>query len=150
MIKRMNAADYKTAEELLRLQLPAYQVEAEIIGYEDLPPLRDTVESLMHCEETFFGYFIDQELCGAISFKTEKEEIDIHRLIVHPNHFRKGIAQKLLDFVIEDQKDMKSIIVSTGTKNKPAVHFYQKNGFSPVKETVINPSLSITLFKREQ
>lgn len=149
MIKRMNASDYKTAEEILRLQLPSYQAEAEIIGYGDLPPLRDTAESLMRCNETFFGYFTGQELCGAISFKVEEDEIDIHRLIVHPNHFKKGIAQKLFDFMIKDQKEIKSIIVSTGTKNKPAVEFYLKNGFSPVKETVVNPSLSITLFKRD-
>lgn len=37
MIKEINIKDRKAAEQVLSVQLPAYKIEAEIIGYPDLP-----------------------------------------------------------------------------------------------------------------
>lgn len=56
----------KNAEDILNLQIPSYQVEAEIIGSYDIPPLKDTVDTLQSCGETFFGYYDNEALCGAI------------------------------------------------------------------------------------
>ncbi|MFT4414331.1 GNAT family N-acetyltransferase [Fredinandcohnia humi] len=147
MIKDIDITDQKTAEAVLHVQIPSYKVEAEIIGFYDIPPLKDTVTTLRHCEESFFGYYIQNELCGVISFKTENDFIDIHRLVVHPNHFRKGIAQKLLDY-IESIEGYAGIKVATGSKNKPAVKFYQKNGFQMVKQIMVNEHLTLSLFEK--
>jgi GNAT superfamily N-acetyltransferase len=40
--------------------------------------------------------------------------MDIHRLMVHPKHFRKGIAKLLLEFIESNEEDIETIIVSTG------------------------------------
>lgn len=148
MIKQFDIRLPKNAEKLLEIQMPAYKVEAEIIGYDDIPPLKDTVNTLKQCGETFFGYYINEELCAAISLKVIDNEVDIHRLIVHPDHFRKGIAQKLLTF-IERQFDKRIIIVATGSKNKPAITLYKKNGFRITKEVQINEHLSLTYFEKK-
>ena len=92
MIKIIDISDSKNAEDVINIQIPSYKVEAEIIGYYDIPPLKDTIDTLQQSGETFFGYYENEELCGAISIKVE-DDVDIHRLIAHPNHFRKGIAQ---------------------------------------------------------
>jgi ribosomal protein S18 acetylase RimI-like enzyme len=147
MIKKINIKDRNAAEQVLGVQLPAYKIEAEIIGYPDLPPLKDTANTLQITGETFFGYFIGEELCGAVSFKQEKGVLDIHRLIVHPEYFRKGIAQKLLNY-IERRPMIKKMIVTTGAKNTPAVAFYLKNGFKEVKKIDVNKSLTITAFEK--
>ena len=148
MIKQFDIRLPINAEKLLEIQMPAYKVEAEIIGYDDIPPLKDTVNTLKQCEETFFGYYINEELCAAISVKVIDNEVDIHRLIVHPDHFRKGIAQKLLTF-IERQFDKRIIIVATGSKNKPAITLYKKNGFRITKEIQVNEHLSLTYFEKK-
>lgn len=148
MIKQFDIGLPKNAEKLLEIQMPAYKVEAEIIGYNDIPPLKDTVNTLKECRETFFGYYINEELCAAISVKVIDNEVDIHRLIVHPDHFRKGIAQKLLTF-IERQFDKRIIIVATGSKNKPAITLYKKNGFRITKEVQVNEHLSLTYFEKK-
>lgn len=148
MIKQFDIRLPKNAEKLLEIQMPAYKVEAEIIGYDDIPPLKDTVNTLKQCGETFFGYYINEELCAAISLKVIDNEVDIHRLIVHPDHFRKGIAQKLLTF-IERQFDKRIIIVATGSKNKPAITLYKKNGFRITKEVQVNEHLSLTYFEKK-
>ena len=149
MIKKIDITNHKLAEEVFNIQILSYKVEAEIIGFHDIPPLRDTVESLQQCGETFYGYYSNGWLCGVVSIKTDKCVIDIHRLMVHPNHFRKGIAKKLLNFVEGNKEKFKTIIVSTGTKNEPAVAFYLKNGFSKTGEERVTERLSLTSFKKE-
>ncbi|MBE4907501.1 GNAT family N-acetyltransferase [Bacillus luteolus] len=136
------------AKAVLDVQIPAYQVEAEIIQFYDLPPLKDTVESLTQCGETFIGFYIDGELCGVISYKIENTVIDIHRLVVHPRHFRKGIAKGLLEFVESSFNASYSLTVSTGAKNSPAITFYNKNGFTKTKEIPITEGLTIACFRK--
>ena len=148
MIKKIDITNPKLAEEVLNIQIPSYNVEAEILDFYELPPLKDTVETLQQCEETFFGYYVNEELCGVISMKVDKGIIDIHRLMVHPKHFRKGIAKILLNFVESNIEDSKTLIVSTGSKNIPAVTFYLKNGFIQTEETRLGEHLSLTSFKK--
>nr|WP_203362808.1 GNAT family N-acetyltransferase [Bacillus sp. REN10] len=150
MIKELDITNQKIAEEVLKIQLLSYKVEAEIIGFFELPPLKDTVKTLQQCGETFFGYFVNNELCGAISIKkAEKNIIDIHRLLVHPKHFRKGIAEKLLT-IIERNREAEKVIVSTGSKNTPAVRFYLKHGFQIVEERKVNEHLFLTHFEKKR
>jgi ribosomal protein S18 acetylase RimI-like enzyme len=149
LIKLIDISNRNNAKEVLSIQIPSYEVEAKIIGYYEIPPLKDTVDTLQKCEETFFGYYENTELCGAISLKVVDDNIvDIHRLIVHPNHFRKGIAQLLLNFVISNF-DVKKVEVATGSKNTPAVNFYIKNGFEKTKEVTVNEQLSLTFFEKK-
>lgn len=148
MIKIIDISNRKLAEDVLNVQIPSYKVEAEIIDSNEIPPLKDTVYTLQHCEETFIGYYENEELCGAISIKVVDREVDIHRLIVHPNHFRKGIAQLLLNF-IESKFEVETIRVATGFKNEPAVSFYKKNGFQNIKEVMVNEQLSLTYFEKK-
>ncbi|MGE7624906.1 GNAT family N-acetyltransferase [Viridibacillus sp. NPDC096237] len=149
MIKKIDITNLKNAFEVLNIQIPSYKVEAEIIDYYDIPPLKDTVEKLQQCGEAFFGYYISGELSGVISIKIENDVMDIHRLIVHPKYFRKGIAKMLLDFIESNIEGIKTIIVSTGSKNFPAVNFYEKNGFSRIEEIKVNERLSLTNFKKQ-
>ena len=148
MIKKINIKNLESAERVLSVQFPSYRIEAALLDNYEIPPLKDTVASLHNCDETFFGYFIDEELCGVISLKLEEDIVDIHRLFVHPNHLRKGIAKKLLYFLQEEFHDAKKMIVTTGSKNSPAIEFYQKNGFTMLKELTVEENLSLTLFEK--
>lgn len=147
MIKKIDIKNETIVEELLKLQLLSYNVEAELIDFYEIPPLKDTIKTLQQCDEIFYGHYEqDGELSGVISIKVEKNVLDIHRLMVHPKHFRKGIANMLLAFVEGSEKEIDKIIVSTGTKNTPAVRFYEINGFSKTGETRITEQLSLTSF----
>ncbi|RPJ96397.1 GNAT family N-acetyltransferase [Rummeliibacillus sp. TYF005] len=148
MIKKINIKNLESAERVLSVQFPSYRIEAALLDNYEIPPLKDTVASLHNCDETFFGYFIDEELCGVISVKLEEDIVDIHRLFVHPNHLRKGIAKKLLYFLQEEFHDAKKMIVTTGSKNSPAIEFYQKNGFTMLIELTVEENLSLTLFEK--
>lgn len=150
MIKKIDITNPKLAEEVLSIQLSSYRVEAELIDFYDIPPLKDTVRALQRCGETFYGCYVDGELGGVISMKVEEGLIDIHRLMVHPKHFREGIAGRLLDFVESYSLGGETLIVSTGSKNTPAIYFYKKSGFVKTGEVKVMEGLSITSFEKKR
>ncbi|MDL4841630.1 GNAT family N-acetyltransferase [Aquibacillus rhizosphaerae] len=129
MIKKFDIADSKMAEETLNIQLSAYMIEAKLLNSYQIPPLKDTVETLQQCGESFYGYFSNEELFGLMAIKNVRGVIDIHRLAVHPKYFRKGIAKMLLSHLENEIREATSIIVSTGSKNVPAIRFYERMGF---------------------
>jgi phosphoglycolate phosphatase len=144
MIKRINIENESIVKEVLHLQFLSYSIEAELIEFDELPPLKDTLDSLQQSGETFFGYYEKDELWGVISYKIDDRVVDIHRLMVHPNQFRKRVAEKLLAFLEMQGKDKDSMIVSTGSKNIPALNFYKKFGFETIDEKELTEGLCIT------
>ncbi|MCM3124744.1 GNAT family N-acetyltransferase [Mesobacillus sp. MER 33] len=135
------------AAEVLDLQKKSYRIEAELIGTEEIPPLKETFEQLQNCGETFMGYYIEGLLAGAVSFKKEGKVLDIHRMMVHPDYFRRGIAGKLLAEI--ERQDRQEIIVSTGAANTPAIKLYEKLGFVRQHDSVVGNGLVIANFKKE-
>lgn len=150
MIKKIDITHPDIAKEVLDIQLPAYQIEAELIGFDEIPTLKDTVETLQQCGEIFYGYYIDGTLCGIISFVIASSVLDIHRLFVNPGHFRKGIAKQLLDHILSVETGFDTVVVKTGAKNIPALRFYNNNGFVQEEDLVINEQLSMAQFSMKR
>ncbi|MED1783361.1 GNAT family N-acetyltransferase [Brevibacillus fortis] len=146
MIMRLDLQDEQTVQKLWSMQQRAYRVEAELIGTEDIPPLQESVEQLRTCGETFYGYIVEGELAGAVSFLIEGETLDIHRMIVDPIHFRKGIASQLLASVHEH--GCSKIVVATGSLNEPAVRLYGRHGFILTDQKEIKPGLWLSFFEK--
>lgn len=144
MIKYLDVTQRRVAQKVLDVQIPSYQAEADLIGFDDLPPLKDTVKSIMNTDEHFYGYFIHEELAGAISYTKENELLDIHRLIVHPHYFRRGIGGTLLQFILDLETEAKKAVVSTGAKNVPAKALYKRFGFIEKSDQEVAPDFFIT------
>jgi ribosomal protein S18 acetylase RimI-like enzyme len=147
-IKAIPILEARAVQEVLELQRLSYRVEANLIGSDVIPGLHENLEQLQNCGETFYGFFAAQSLCGAISFKLEQQTLDIHRLVVHPDHLRKGIARSLLEFVLKLELKAKRCIVQTGTLNLPAIGLYQKLGFTELERREVIPGLWISVFER--
>ncbi len=147
MIKQLNLKDEKVLEKILNVQIASYKIEAEIIGFDEIPPLKDTINTLKQCNETFYGYFIDDILAGIVSYKIENDTLDIHRVAVHPSFFKRGIAKELINFV-EKINNIKNIIVCTGKENIPAVKLYMKNGYKKIKDIKIKEGFYLTSFEK--
>lgn len=130
MIGPLDLADAATVRELVALQRAAYAVEAELLGTGAIPALRETEAQLAACGETFLGAVRDERLVGAVSFRRDGDTLDIHRLMVHPDCFRRGIAGALLDALPAAAR----YVVSTGAANLPARALYERRGFRLVGE----------------
>ena len=127
-IRKLDLSDPREVTDVLDLQRSAYAVEAGLLGSE-VPLLKDTTRILQDCGETFYGYFAEDELVGTVSFKRTDSVLDIHRLVVHPEHFRRGIGRSLMVHAEGVAGPVDRIIVSTGSKNSPARHPYRSLGF---------------------
>ncbi|CAM3235631.1 hypothetical protein BRIN106911_01455 [Brevibacillus invocatus] len=46
VIRIIDAHNPETAQDILRIQIPAYQIEAALIDFDGIPPLKDTVDSI--------------------------------------------------------------------------------------------------------
>lgn len=144
MIHLLNHHQKEIAEQMLAVQLPAYQIEAELIRFNGIPQLNDTPQSLMSSDEIFIGYFERSKLAGFISFTETEELIDICRLVVHPDFFRKGIASSLLTYLLASKQSIQKVVVSTGAKNTPAIQLYERFGFAKTKDIEVEPNFFIT------
>ncbi len=143
-IRALEITDRVVAEQVLEIQRTSYRIEAKLIGFNDLPPLLETWQDLAESGELFFGAFSGNDLAGVISYKLQDAVLDIHRVMVHPDYFRHGIAQKLVGFVETREPDAKRVIVSTGTRNHPAVALYLKLEFRVLDNLEVVPGLWIT------
>jgi len=148
MIWDLDPSDEREALQILNLQAASYAVEARLIGSWDIPPLKDTVDTLRRCGETFCGYFVEGQLVGMLSYKKEGDVLDIHRLAAHPDHFRKGIARALIEHVERTAQPARKAIVSTGAKNTPARSLYLSMGFEETEEVEVVPGLRIVRFEK--
>lgn len=148
MIKKLDFQNINQVRALFELKRASYLVEAKLINFFEIPPLKESMEELIESGETFFGYFEGDELAGAISYTIDGPELTICRMVVHPNYFRKGIAQSLLAEVEKNNQEQTVLKVSTGKKNSPAKNLYLKNGYKLVRDLEVVPGLFISNFEK--
>ncbi|MNJ37928.1 Acetyltransferase (GNAT) family protein [compost metagenome] len=148
MLIKLDVTNYDTARKMIDIQIPAYKVEAELIGYDGIPQLLDTVETMMECREKFVGYFLDGELAAFVSYEETEQEVEICRLVVHPYHFRKKIATILVEHIVETIAHGRPIRVNTGALNFSAKGLYQMFGFRQVRDVEVAPGVFITELRR--
>jgi ribosomal protein S18 acetylase RimI-like enzyme len=143
MFKQLDLSNQELSQLVLSIQLPAYQLEANLIGFQGIPALSDTVEDIMNSKETFIGFYEDDYLLGVLSYEETDELVDICRLVVSPASFRKGIGNQLVNYVLGEVRGSREVIVSTGLKNVPAVKLYKKLGFD--QESLVEIALGVQL-----
>lgn len=144
---RMNDRD--AVEELWALQHAAYRAEAALIGVATLPPLLDTVETLLASPERYYGFrTAEGQLVGAISCETDSEGRNtLCRLMVHPDYHRQGIGSNLLEYMLSHEPAA-VWTVTAEVRNRPALALYEKAGF--VRKGTQNPVPDITLVLLER
>ncbi len=135
----------EAAEEVWALQHPAYRVEANLIGVADLPPLKDTIQTLQECGESFLGYRDEEgELIGAVSYERDgPDRLSICRVMVHPNAMRQGIGAKLLTEALAAEPAASTWGVTAEIRNSPALRLYEKFGFE--RKMTFSPVPEITM-----
>jgi ribosomal protein S18 acetylase RimI-like enzyme len=148
VIHAIDPADPVVAEELLDIQHRAYAVEAELIGFDGIPPLREALAGLMASTEYWLGRYAGTRLVGAVAYELpDAETLDISRLVVDPRVARQGHGRALLDY-LDALVPRPVTTVSTGSANTPAVRLYLSRGFREVDQLEVAPGVKITRFRR--
>ena len=148
MIRALNPSHEHETARIADLHKVSYAVEAALIGSFDMPPLREPRHDLACCGETFYGYFVGGEMVGAVSYKVKTGVMDVHRLVVHPQHFHEGIARSLLKHIEDVEAPLSRIVVSTGSKNLSARSLYRRLGFAEKREVEVARGSRVGLFEK--
>lgn len=147
-LERLDLTDRETARTVLRLQRRAYRAEAEFIGFDEIPPLQESLEELERSGETFLGAYIEGVLAGVISWRLEGDVLDLHRLVVDPDRHRGGLGTALLRAALAAEPLARRAIVQTGASNEPADRLYRREGFVEVDEIEVASGLRIRRFEK--
>lgn len=132
MIKKLDNSIEYVANQIFTIFQNSYKVEAQLIGAADFPPLMRSAVDIKNSKTLFYGYSENECLAAVIEVVIEDKLLDICSLTVDPNYVRKGIANKLISYILKTIT-FSEAIVETAVENIPAIKLYKKHGFVEYK-----------------
>jgi ribosomal protein S18 acetylase RimI-like enzyme len=133
---------------VLEVQHAAYAIEAELIGYPELPPLHETLEGLQATPEELWLCEEGGELCGVVGLEQHADELVIARLFVAPAAFRRGIGSALVGQALARARGRR-VRVGTGARNLPALALYERFGFRRLDQLAPTPNVGYVELVRD-
>jgi ribosomal protein S18 acetylase RimI-like enzyme len=149
-VSKLNHRDQQQATQIWQLFQRAYEIEAQVLGLQNFPPLDRTVCHIQDAPTTFYGGWQTNELVAVTEIEDlEDAEFHINSFGVSPDHFRKGYGSRLLTDVLA-LLCWRQITVTTAVANTPAIYLYKKHGFHPQEQwTTPDNFQMITLLLKE-
>ncbi|MDQ3404856.1 MAG: GNAT family N-acetyltransferase [Actinomycetota bacterium] len=142
--EELDLSDEDTARAVHEVGLRAYRVEADLIGFDGIPALRETLPEMRALALRWRGCRAGGVVVAFVAWA----DGDIDRLCVDPAWFRRGLATTLLrDLVARTEGDLS---VTTGAENAPAVALYERAGFTRTGTLEPEPGLRLAAFRLQR
>ncbi|MEU2389946.1 GNAT family N-acetyltransferase [Streptomyces sp. NPDC007369] len=137
-----------TAAAVHRIGRAAYAVEAELIGFDGIPALSESLAELRERPLSWLGAGPEEgPLAGFLAWEREPDgSVCVDRLCVDPAWFRRGVASVLLRALLDGVPADRPVTVSTGAANAPAVALYERFGFARGADFSPAPGLVMASF----
>lgn len=132
MIKNLDNSSEYIAHQIFTVFQNSYKVEAQLIGTLSFPPLLRSTQNIKISKTQFYGFIESKNLAAVIEIVVADKHLHIQSLTVNPLYFRKGIADKLIDYIL-DKFSFSEATVETAVANLPAINLYKKHGFVEFK-----------------
>ena len=100
MIDNLDLGESGVAGQVLDLQRLAYRAEAELIGFDGIPPLHESIDDLRGAALDWLGIRDGERIVAAMAMCGAARTCDIDRLVVHPAHHRQGLGRRLVQAVL--------------------------------------------------
>ncbi|MFI5620076.1 GNAT family N-acetyltransferase [Streptomyces sp. NPDC051567] len=149
-LRELDLADDATALAVHRIGRASYAVEAELIGFDGIPALRESLDRLRQRPLRWLGALAgDGALAGFAAWEEEADGgVRLDRLCVDPSWFRRGVASLLLGHLLSEAAPHRTVTVTTGAANAPAVTLYERLGFVRGADFSPAPGLRMASFTR--
>ncbi len=136
-------AQQKDLEEILKLQYLAYQSEAALFGNKDIPPLTQTLDEVI--EEYNEGLVLKMTdgsgvIIGSVRAKEKDGTVYIGKLMVRPDHQKKGYGKRLL-LEAEKYYPGKRYELFTSTRSKDNIRLYESAGYREFDRKAVDDEL---------
>ena len=128
---KITRASEEDLQEILELQHLAYQSEAALFGRHDIQPLTETLDELI--EEYKAGTVLKMtdengKIIGSVRGKEADGTLYIGKLMVHPDHQRKGYGRRLVT-AIEECCPGRRYELFTSTRSVNNIRMYETLGY---------------------
>ncbi len=133
MITKLDNSNEDVANQIYTIFQNSYKIEAQLIGTLNFPPLLRSAKDIKNSKTQFYGFSENNSLAAIIEIVIKDKHLEIDSLTVDPYYFRKGIANKLINYVLETIEFSKAT-VETAAVNIPAINLYKKHGFVEFKK----------------
>ena len=136
--------------EILALQYLAYQSEAALFGSRDIPPLKQTLSEV---EAEFDRGVIlkmlggNGSIIGSVRAYESDGTVYIGKLMVHPDHRRKGLGSRLLA-EIEQCFPHRRYELFTSTRSADNIRLYEKNGYRIFSRKPVSSELEFVYMEK--
>ena len=95
-----------------------------------------------------------EQVAGYVGSQTVLGETDMMNIAVHPDHRRKGVAEGLINALVEGLKarESHSLTLEVRSSNAPAISLYEKLGFARIglrKNYYRNPKEDALILRKE-
>ena len=122
IIREYNSEDKPKLLEILKLNVPKYFAESEIVDLDNY---------LDHEIDKYYVLVFENQIIGAggINFEENNTIGKISWDFIHPNFQGIGAGTKLLEYRLEILKSMNEIKTISVRTSQLVYKFYQKNGF---------------------
>jgi ribosomal protein S18 acetylase RimI-like enzyme len=125
-------ATVSDAEQILALQMLAYESEARL--YEDwtIPPMTQTLESLRAelQNDTVLKAMDNQTIIGSVRANVSDNICQIGRLMVHPTHQGRGIGTTLMQAIEARFPAVSGFELFTGSRSEGNIRLYNRLGYA--------------------
>ncbi len=133
---KITKASEEDLQEILELQHLAYQSEAALFGRQDIQPLTETLDELI--EEYKAGTVLKMtdengKIIGSVRGKEADGTLYIGKLMVHPDHQRKGYGRRLVT-AIEECCPGRRYELFTSTRSVNNIRLYESLGYKKFDE----------------
>ena len=130
-------------EEILKLQYLAYQSEAALFGNKDIPPLTQTLDEVI--DEYNEGLILKMTdasgvIIGSVRAKEKDGTVYIGKLMVRPDHQKKGYGRRLL-LEVEQYYPGKRYELFTSTRSKDNIRLYESAGYREFDRKAVDDEL---------
>ena len=140
--------------ETMKSSHVAQIAELEKICFSD-PWSEKSIASELNNELAFWLTAVEgEQVAGYIGSQTVMDESDMMNVAVHPDFRRKGIAEALVNALVEalKSKGSRCLTLEVRASNVPAITLYEKLGFSEIgrrKNYYRNPREDALILRKE-
>jgi ribosomal protein S18 acetylase RimI-like enzyme len=145
-------ADITDADDILALQKLAYQGEAELYQDWSIPPLTQSSEEINaeFSTKTFLKACLNGKLIGSVRVSFNHGTGFVGRLIVHPEHQKKGIGTKLMQTIEKRFSSTERFELFTGSRSEGNIRLYEKLGYRIFRKERLSPQVELVFMEKRR
>lgn len=149
-VPAIHRAEPEDGEEILALQKLAYESEAQLYDDWGIPPLTQSLQSLLgeFDDHVLLKATKEQGIVGSVRAKLCAGTCSIGRLVVHPGLQGQGTGSCLLRAIEEYFPTASRFELFTGSRSEGNIRLYQRHGYAVTHTKSLSPNVDIVFLQK--